>query len=193
MSAGARIPIFPLNLVLMPGAMLPLKIFEQRYLDMTKECLRDGTPFGVCLIRDGTEVGAPAEHAEVGCTATIADWEMPHMGLFHLRTTGQQVFRIRERSIRPSGLIEADVEWLADESGMVDADTLGLCRRILGGIVARVGPGIFAGPARLEDARWISYRLAELLPVPAPDKQSLLEERIDALRLARLAELLRSR
>ena len=61
-----EIPIFPLNTVLFPGGVLPLKIFEQRYLEMTKACLRDGTSFGVCLINDGQEVGAPAMPAEVG-------------------------------------------------------------------------------------------------------------------------------
>ena len=78
------IPIFPLNTVLYPGGMLPLRIFEQRYLQMTRDCLRDATPFGVCRIIEGAEVGKPALPEAVGCTAVIAEWEMPHLGVFHL-------------------------------------------------------------------------------------------------------------
>src|SRR4026208_1105258 len=62
------IPIFPLNCVLYPGGMLPLRIFEQRYLDMTRDCLRDSTPFGVCRIKEGVEVGKPALPETLGCT-----------------------------------------------------------------------------------------------------------------------------
>ena len=95
-----EIPIFPLRTVLFPGGLLPLKIFEQRYLDMTKVCIRDNTPFGVCLIREGTEVGAPAVPYTVGCTARIAEWDMPHLGLFHLLCRGESVFRIVEHWTR---------------------------------------------------------------------------------------------
>ena len=79
-----EIPIFPLRCVLFPGGLLPLKIFEQRYLDMTKACIRDASPFGVCLLREGAEVGAPAVPHAIGCTALIQQWDMPHLCLFHL-------------------------------------------------------------------------------------------------------------
>ena len=82
MPASREIPIFPLSTVLFPGGLLPLRIFEQRYLEMTKTCIRDLTPFGVCLIREGQEVGAPAVPHGVGCTARILQWDMPHLGLF---------------------------------------------------------------------------------------------------------------
>jgi Lon protease-like protein len=192
MSGRATLPIFPLNLVLFPGGVLPLKIFEQRYLEMTKECLRDNVPFGVCLIREGQEVGTPAAHEAVGCTASIAEWEMPHLGLFQLRTIGQRTFRIVDRTVRNDGLIEAEIEWLADVAGTVDEETFGLCRRILESIAVRVGSGVFAEPAKFDDARWVSYRLAELLPVDLGHKQSLLEIRNDAQRLSRLAEMLKT-
>src|SRR4029079_8619918 len=80
------LPIFPLNTVLFPGALLPLKIFEQRYVDMTKACVRDHSDFGVCRIREGREVGLPAVPEHIGCSAQIMDWEMPPLGVFHLRT-----------------------------------------------------------------------------------------------------------
>src|SRR6185503_19497144 len=75
------IPLFPLNTVLFPGGRLPLRIFEQRYMDMAKACLRERTPFGVCLIREGREVGTPAIPADIGTLARIAAWDMPQLGL----------------------------------------------------------------------------------------------------------------
>ena len=105
-----EIPIFPLSTVLFPGGMLPLRIFEQRYLEMTKICIRDNSPFGVCLIREGHEVGNPAVPHTVGCTAHILRWDMPHLGLFHLMTEGGSVFRILEQWSSRSGLLHAQVE-----------------------------------------------------------------------------------
>ena len=188
-----QIPIFPLNMVLFPGGLLPLRIFEQRYLEMTKVCLRDNAPFGVCLIRDGQEVGAPATPASVGCTAVIIDWEMPHVGLFNLQTRGAAVFRILDRTVGPQGLVHANVDMLPESAGQPDEELAALCRRILQSIAERVGSEVFHAPLALDDPRWVSYRLAELLPIDLADRQSLLEERDDARRIARLAELLQTR
>lgn len=180
------IPIFPLNTVLYPGTLLPLKIFEQRYLDMTKACVRDSSPFGVCRIREGQEVGVPAVPEQIGCTAVIAEWEMPHLGVFHLQTRGQLPFRILRQSMQPDGLIRADVELLAGTAGDVNRESLALCRRVLEQIVAKVGPEYFFPPLDYDDARWTSYRLAEVLPLDTQIKQGLLELRDDGERLKRL-------
>ena len=180
------IPIFPLNTILYPGSLLPLKIFEQRYLDMTKACVRDSFPFGVCRIREGQEVGVPAVPEQIGCTAVIAEWEMPHLGVFHLQTRGQLPFRILRQSMQPDGLIRADVELLAETAGDVNPESLALCRRVLEQIVAKVGSEYFFPPLDYDDARWTSYRLAEVLPLDTQIKQGLLELRDDAERLKRL-------
>jgi Lon protease-like protein len=80
--------------VLFPGGRLPLRIFEQRYMEMAKACLRDGTPFGVCLIRDGAEVGAAATPMEVGTLAKIESWDMPQLGVLQVSALGERRFRI---------------------------------------------------------------------------------------------------
>src|SRR5262245_48640783 len=107
-----EIAIFPLRSVLFPGGSLPLKIFEQRYLDLTKACIRDDEPFGVCLIREGAEVGTPALPYPIGCTARIVEWDMPHLGLFQLNCRGEQAFRILEHWTLKSGLLRAHVQLL---------------------------------------------------------------------------------
>ena len=180
------IPIFPLHTILYPGGLLALKIFEQRYLDMTKACVRDGTSFGVCRIREGQEVGVPAIAEQVGCTAVITQWEMPHLGLFELRTRGEQPFRILTQSTQANGLIHAEVEMLADNAGDIPVESLDLCRQVLQQVVDKIGAAYFHLPLAFDDPRWISYRLAEVLPLDASEKQMLLEIRDDGARLERL-------
>lgn len=190
MPARLEVPIFPLHTVLYPGGVLPLRIFEQRYLEMTKACLRDGSPFGVCRIREGREVGLPAIPEQIGCTAMIQSWEMPHPGMFQLQSRGVQAFRILEHSIRENDLMRAQIEMLEDVHDAADNAVSPLCRQVLGQAIQQLGPEFFPPPRDFTNVRWVSYRLAEVLPLPGDIKQALLEEREDAARLARLHELL---
>src|ERR1051325_11630477 len=103
------IPIFPLHTVLFPGSMLPLKIFEVRYMDMARACLRDSSPFGVCLIREGEEVGAPAVPEAVGCEARIADCDVEELGILKVRAEGLGRFRIVSTEVNRQGLIVGEV------------------------------------------------------------------------------------
>ena len=187
-TASGRIPIFPLGTVLFPGGTLPLKVFEQRYVEMTKACLKDEQPFGVCLIREGREVGTAAVPEAVGCLASIEHWDMPHPGLFHLLARGGERFRIREMQVAANHLISAAVEPIPpdDPAGAVDP----LCREVLQAIVERVGAERFPAPLQLEDAAWVGYRLAEVLPLPLSEKQALLELTDAGARLERLRALL---
>jgi len=180
--------IFPLGTVLFPGGTLPLKIFEQRYMEMTKACLRDERPFGVCLIREGREVGDPAVPEAVGCLATIERWDMPQLGLFQLVTRGGDRFRLLETKIAKNGLMTGSVERIAadEPDGAVDP----ACREVLKLIIDRVGQSNFPTPISLDDPTWVSYRLAEILPFDAHVKQELLELDGAAQRLKRLRELL---
>ena len=179
--------IFPLGTVLFPGAVLPLKIFEQRYIEMTKTCLRDDRPFGVCLIKEGREVGDPALPQSVGCLAKIEQWDMPQMGLFQLLCRGGDRFRLLDSHAAKNGLITGVVERLpADAPGDVDD----ACRRILEAIIERVDVSRFEKPFHLDDASWVGFRLAEILPLDMGVKQELLEMTEAAQRLSRIRALL---
>lgn len=164
--------IFPLRTVLFPGGILPLKIFEQRYIEMTKVCLRDNRPFGVCQIREGREVGAPALPETIGCLATITQWDMP-LGLFHLIVRGGERFRIIETRVAANGLISAQIELLPPESGAAEMDEA--CSEVLKLVIDKVGAANFPAPLKPDDPAWVAYRLAEILPIDAPIKQQLLE------------------
>jgi len=183
-----EIPIFPLNTVLFPGGVLPLKVFEQRYIEMTKACLRDNSPFGVCLIREGREVGAAAVPEPVGCFAVIESWDMPQLGLFQLIARGGERFRIRDTRVAPNHLMSATVEPLPPDAAAERVDSL--CRQVLQAVIEKVGASQFPAPLRLDDASWVGYRLAEVLPLAARVKQELLETADAGQRLERLRALL---
>jgi len=181
-------PLFPLNTVLFPGGLLPLRIFEQRYLEMAKGCLRDGAPFGVCLIREGTEVGAPAVPEDVGCLARIVHWDMEQLGLLQIVAQGGRRFRILSRGMQADGLVTASVELLPEDSDAPVPEG-SLCRRLLQRIASEHGEKLFAQPWNFESSAWVSARLAEVLPLPAETKQKLLEIGDGAQRLDILQKL----
>ncbi len=177
--------------MLFPGGRLPLRIFETRYMDMAKACLRDGTPFGVCLIVEGAEVGEPATPAPVGTLARIMQWDMPQLGLLHVVAEGGRRFRIRNRRVQPNGLALATVDLLAEETDAPIAREGARCVRLLERLVGEQ-PELFPAPHRLDSSAWVSARLIELLPLPLEAKQELLELDEAAARLARISRLLRA-
>jgi Lon protease-like protein len=181
--------------VLFPGGRLPLRIFETRYMDMARACLRDNSPFGVCAIREGAEVlttaGGPATPYDVGTLATFAQWDMPQLGVLQVVAQGGVRFRILERRVEPSGLQRARVALLEpDGDGPVPAHCAG-CTRLLERIIEQHG-ALFAPPHRLDSATWVSARLAEVLPLTLPAKQELLELSDAVTRLERLNGLMRA-
>lgn len=178
-----ELPLFPLNTVLFPGGVLPLRVFEQRYMDMTKACLQDDTPFGVCLIKEGGEVGNPALPHEVGCLARITDWDMQQLGVLNVRAVGLRRFRVLESRIEPSGLIVAGAQLLPVEAPLPIPAEHAACAGVLQHIVKRVGEDKFEAPLAFDDAVWIGYRLAEVLPIKISAKQNMLEMNDTIVRL----------
>jgi hypothetical protein len=184
------VPIFPLNTVLFPGGLLPLRVFEARYMDMTRDCLKRDAPFGVCLIREGSEVGAPAVAEKIGCLAKILEWDMQQQGILNIKTRGGQRFRILEQRTGAQGLTTADVELIPPEASAAVPAEFASCARLLEMIVSDQGKPIFAEPHAFDDASWVGYRLAEILPVPLIAKQKLLELTDSLARLSILQRFL---
>lgn len=174
-AAPLEIPIFPLNAVLFPGGLLPLRIFEQRYMEMAKGCLRDGSQFGVCLIRSGREVGEPAKPEAVGCTARIVDWDMQQLGVLSVTAVGSQRFRILASHVTGAGLTRATVEMIPQEADTALAGEYGACAKLLRAVIEEHGARIMAEPFLFDSSSWVSARLTEILPVPLAAKQKLLE------------------
>jgi hypothetical protein len=156
---------------------------------MAKACLRDSTPFGVCLIREGAEVGAPATPAAVGTTAGIISWDMPQLGLLQIVALGGQRFRILERRLQADGLARARIAPLATDSEMPPPESCSRSVRLLERL-AEQQPALFERPHRFGSCSWVAGRLGEVLPLPLETKQELLELDDAGLRLERLNALL---
>ncbi len=200
------IPLFPLKTVLFPGGVLPLRVFETRYVDMVRTCMKSDAPFGVVAIRSGSEVGNAAEPHSVGTFAHIVDWDMADLGVLLLNTRGGERFRILEMRTRPNQLIEARTEPVPDDRAPGDApddggDALPMCANVLRVVIddllqrARDGAdesfiSPFPEPHRLDDAGWVANRWSEMLPIPLNEKQRLLEMPDPATRLHRVAQYL---
>ena len=175
MNVPEEIPLFPLGLVLFPGGPLPLRIFETRYVDLVRRCLRDGSGFGVVLIREGVVAGGPARTFDVGTYARIVDFSRQPDGLLGIRATGERRFRILERRRARDGLNLADVEWLADERPQPLPEEFAELGPTIDVILTQAGEPYASLERRPGDASWVSARLAEILPVPAVHKQHCLE------------------
>jgi uncharacterized protein len=181
------IPLFPLNLVLFPDGPLPLRIFETRYYDMVRRCMREGRGFGVVLIREGSEVGpSDTDLYDVGTMAEITYFHQLSDGLLGLSCVGRQRFRIIERSHQPDGLNLGEVDWLSPQPAVPVPARHERLSKLLSNVLPQLGEVYANIDMRLDDAAWVGHRLAEILPIPLADKQYYLElddpvERLDGL------------
>jgi len=188
---SAELPLFPLNVVLFPGGPLPLRIFEPRYVDMVRACMREGSPFGVVLIRAGAEVGAVSRTAEVGTSARIVDFFQLPEGLLGIACRGERKFRVLDRRVQPNGLNVGTVEWLATEPSVPLPPQFAHLAQLLQRVYPQLGDAYRTLPAHFDEAGWVGARLAEILPLPTVEKQLFLEMEDPVERLARLDPLIR--
>lgn len=193
--AATTLPLFPLKTVLVPGAALGLRIFEPRYLDMVRDCSRQGCGFGVCMILDGDEAGAPATPAAFGCEALIEDFGSTAEGLLSLRVRGRTRFHVVRTRVRDNGLVIGEIEWRQDAAAGSTrlSPEHALLAELLRRIMEQVG-GEYAppAPALFEDAPWVGWRLAELLPLTDTQRQRLLQIDDPHARLQRLLDSIAS-
>jgi uncharacterized protein len=194
------LPLFPLGLVLFPGGLLQLKVFEARYLDLIGQCLRSQQPFGVVCLRQGAEVGASAKGVrieETGVLAAIDDVDSEQQGILRVRCTGLQRFRLAETPTQqPNGLwvaaavmLEPDVVQPPPEAMQATVQALSQAAAAL----SAQGNMPFAEPMRLDDAGWVANRWCELLPISLAAKQKLMELDDPGVRLQLIDEFLRSK
>ena len=185
-----NIPIFPLHTVLYPGGALPLRIFEPRYLDMVGKCLRNDTGFGVCLISDGKETGEAAESFECGTLGSISYWQKLPDGLLGITVRGDQRFRILSHEVTPERLCMAEVEMLEAEPKQALPEQFQDMAEMVRSLLEQLGHPYTTLPKHFDDASWVSYRLAELLPISLLQKQYFLQLTDPVERLERLQVIL---
>ena len=213
------LPLFPLGTVLYPGGLLPLQIFEVRYLDMIGKCHKTGAPFGVVSLTEGSEVRrpldasaqslnpdpggdsfAPEAFSSIGTLATITEFSVPHPGLMIIHCVGMQRFEISRHHKLRHGLWVADVTRLENDLPVKIPHDLQSAANALGKLVrslqqgdsdiASAKPLPLAAPLRFDDCGWVANRWCELLPIPVATKQRLMELDNPLLRLELVCDIL---
>lgn len=187
-----EIPLFPLKTVLFPGGVLPLRIFEPRYLDMVSQCLKTESYFGVVTITEGNEVGQGSEFADLGTLARIVDFDQLEDGMLGITCQGSERFSVLEHQVQTDGLTTGKVLVLPTESGrLIDASHSNLVR-FLRDLLSQdaIRPYRRWMEEDWTNTCWLGYRIAELLPLPLPLKSSLLEMQESERRLEILNTIL---
>ncbi len=188
-----KLPLFPLNMVLFPGAPLTLHIFEERYRQMIGRCLEQSTPFGVVLIREGEEVGQPAIPHNVGTIAQINANVRMEDGRYYIAAVGQRRFRVQYALQRVPYII-ASVVLLPEETGteVVAAakELRTIYERYWQAVAAATGfqPQVEKLP---EDVVAMTYQLADRLQIDTERKQRWLEADV-ATRVREIVAALRT-
>ena len=195
-----NLPLFPIGSVLYPGSVMPLRIFEVRYLDMIRRCIENSAPFGIVSLLQGNEVARPEQtesFAQIGTLATIISHESPQPGLRMIRCLGQQRFRTMRIERLKHGLWVSDVTYLAQDTAVQVPQELSLCRSLFEKVLTRIPSSaqsnLFLGnptPEQLTDCGWLANRWCHLLPLPLEMKQRLLELESPLIRLELVSDLI---
>jgi uncharacterized protein len=203
------LPLFPLGTVLFPDGMLPLRIFEMRYLNMIGKCHSTGAPFGVVTLTQGSEVRQPdpnspsgdgfaheAFHA-IGTLATIAEFTMPQAGLMMIRCTGTQRFQINHSEQLKHGLWTANVTLIPPDMAVPIPPDLQHVAKALRQVLESLNtlqstsePAQVSPPHRLDDCAWVANRWCELLPMPSVTRQQMMALDNPLVRLELVSDVL---
>lgn len=189
-----EIPLFPLPLVLFPGGKLPLQIFEPRYLDMVKQCLKEDAGFGVVMITEGEQtLGDPEEQlpeiSQCGTYCRIVDFDQLESGVLSVVVEGQHKFVIRDQYEQPDRLMMASVEFLAVEEDAAVPEEREHLTGLLESLMAHEAVQRLGLNCDLGRATEVGARLTELLPCPNHFKQRMLEMKDPLVRLSELDKL----
>lgn len=194
------IPLFPLGTTLFPGGVIALKIFEARYLDMMKRCLREDSPFGVVSILDDkpidSDASALANFSNIGTLAKLEEFDAVQPALYMTKSYGTQRFQLISIKQEDDGLWMGEVE-LIDPDPEIPLPTehekvAALLQEIISVIKSEdlLGDDAFKMPANLDDCGWVANRLAELLPLPPAQKNHLLAQSNPRIRLDLISEII---
>jgi|SRR5579862_5666573 len=184
---ATTLPLFPLNTVLFPGGPLSLRIFEPRYLDMVRRCLKELSPFGVVLILAGAEAGEITAVADVGTSARLVDFDTLPDGLLGVTCVGERRFRLQRRWQQEDGLNLADIDYLPTDAPHALPQPLGHLSELLREVLPKIGGGYAHIDTHYEEAGWVGNRWAEILPLTVTERLELLVLDDPVARLERVA------
>jgi Lon protease-like protein len=198
-SSLRKIPLFPLGTVLFPDGVIALKIFEARYLDMIKQCLREKTEFGiVSIIKDqyGNADNLSSSFSKIGTLAQIEDFDPVQPALYMTKSFGTQRFKLLSSEQETNGLWVGEVELLENDPVTPIPQEHLRVAELLEEIISVIqredllGDAPFKKPFKVDDCGWVSNRLAELLPISLAQKNHLLAQTNPRIRLDLVTEII---
>lgn len=193
------LPLFPLNLVMHPEGLLPLRIFEMRYLDMVRGCLRNQSSFGlVAVIADAfSELNTGLPFAQVGTSFKIIDADVTEPGLMNIRCLGQKRFRVKSALQQDDGLWLSEVEDIENDAVMAIPEDLKMTQEYMQQLIESLSEQDiaeehlpFIKPFKVNDCTWVANRWCEILSIPLIQKQRMLELDSPLVRLELVQDLL---
>ena len=194
-----KIPLFPLGTVLFPDGVIALKIFEARYLDMIKQCLREKTVFGVVSIiknQDSNEDNLSLSFSKIGTLAQIEDFDPVQPALYMTKSFGTQRFTLLSSQQKTNGLWMGEIALLENDPITPIPDEHQKSAKLLDEIISVIqsqdllGDAPFKKPFKVDDCGWVSNRLAELLPISLIQKNHLLAQTNPRIRLDLISEII---
>jgi len=198
-SSPRKIPLFPLGTVLFPDGVIALKIFEARYLDMIKQCLREKTEFGVVSIiknPNTNEEDASLSFSKIGTLAQIEDFDPVQPALYMTKSFGTQRFKLLSSKQEANGLWIGEIALLENDPITPIPEEHQKTSKLLDEIISVIqsqdllGDAPFKRPFKVDDCGWVSNRLAELLPISLIQKNHLLAQTNPRIRLDLISEII---
>jgi len=198
-SSPRKIPLFPLGTVLFPDGVIALKIFEARYLDMIKQCLREKTEFGVVSIiknPNTNEEDASLSFSKIGTLAQIEDFDPVQPALYMTKSFGTQRFKLLSSKQEANGLWIGEIALLENDPITPIPEEHKKTSKLLDEIISVIqsqdllADAPFKKPFKVDDCGWVSNRLAELLPISLIQKNHLLAQTNPRIRLDLISEII---
>ena len=179
-------PLFPLQSIVLPGGLFPLRIFERRYLDMVRDCIKNNTDFSIALIRDNSKEEYITDVYNYGCLVKITDWNQLDDGLLGITVGGTNKVKIHDRNLEKNNLLTGMIEDIETEKEYMIPQKYLLLSRFYKKIYPGIKHVISFKKERYADASWIGFRLIECLPLDSSTKNKLIAmdhaiERLDML------------
>lgn len=193
------LPLFPLNVVVCPGGLLPLKIFEARYLDMVSNCLKNKSSFAIATILPEGETDPEGNFpfANIGTLVNIIDADVTIVGLMTINCMGHHRVKIDSFTQQPDGLVMGEVMDIPNDFLMPIPEDLNLSARVLKELLESIDaqnltptnmPSVDS--YQFEDASWVGNRWIEMLDMPLLQKQRLMQMESPILRLELIQDFL---
>lgn len=193
------LPLFPLNVVVCPDGLMPLNIFEARYLDMVKRCLRDQSPFAIVALlpQTGNNKGHQFPFEEVGTLVEIVDADVTTVGLMSIRCIGRHRIKVKSYTQQADGLLIGEVVDIANDAVLPVPEDLEMTSQSLKRLIESL-PSLnisadkipVVKPYKFDDASWVSNRWVELMDLPLIQKQRLMQLDSPIVRLELIHDML---